>query len=65
MTTAMMSMTTARITAPVSLLATIANLFRGARQFEQMFDLSDRQLAARGLTRDELVRGYISGLGQN
>lgn len=65
MTTAIMSLTTARITAPVSLLSTIANLFRGARRFEQLFDMSDSQLAARGMTRDGLVRSYITGLGHN
>lgn len=37
--------------------------FADARRHEALFALSDAQLAARGLSRDGLVKSYIGGLG--
>lgn len=35
----------------------------GAGRFEYLFALTERELAQRGLDRQRLVRGYVSGLG--
>ncbi len=34
-----------------------------ANRYNYLFQMTDAELAARGLSRDALVRGYISGLG--
>lgn len=64
-----MSAATATFTRPLSFslgfLGRFAKLFGDARRFEQLFDMSDAELAARGLSRDELVRSYIAGRGLN
>jgi len=46
-------------------LGRFTQLFSHAKRYEQLFEMSDAQLAARGLSRDGLVRSYISGLGLN
>ena len=42
-----------------------AKYFRQAKRYEQLFAMNEAQLAARGLSRDGLVRCYITGLGHN
>ena len=44
-------------------LKSAAYTFATARRFEALFDMSDHELAARGLNRDGLVKSYIEGLG--
>jgi len=46
---------------PFALLGTLATSFGRARRYEHLFSLSDAELTRRGLSRDDLVRGYISG----
>ncbi|NRB00599.1 MAG: hypothetical protein HRU32_12390 [Rhodobacteraceae bacterium] len=41
------------------------SLFRSARRFEALFSMTDRELAARGYSREALARSYVSGLGAN
>ncbi len=50
---------------PLKALADFARLFLYARRYEQLFEMNDAQLAARGLSRDGLVRSYITGLGHS
>jgi len=50
---------------PLALLHSISESFGRARRFEQLFSLSEAQLAARGMDRDALVRTYIAGLAHN
>ncbi len=52
-----------RTSNPLKPIVEFARLFGRARRYEQLFAMSDTQLAARGLTRDGLVRSYITGLG--
>ena len=47
---------------PFQAIAQFGRLFTYARRYEQLFAMSDVELAARGLTRDGLVRSYITGL---
>ena len=68
-------MSTATATAPslsarplmrgLAFLASLPGFLRHAQRYEQLFEMSDAQLQARGLSRDALVRSYISGLGLN
>jgi hypothetical protein len=44
-------------------LAFLVRLIVDANRFEKLFMLSDRQLAARGVERQRLVRGYLRDLG--
>lgn len=44
-------------------LAFFARLIIDANRFEKLAMLSDRQLAARGIDRQRLVRGYLRDLG--
>jgi hypothetical protein len=44
-------------------LAFFARLVVGANGFAKLFGLSDRELTARGLDRQRLVRGYLRDLG--
>lgn len=46
-------------------VSTFFRLFARARRFEQLFEMSDAELARRGLSRDALVRSYISGIALN
>jgi hypothetical protein len=43
-------------------LAFFARLIISANRFEKHFMLSDRELAARGMDRQRLVRGYLRDL---
>ena len=42
--------------------AVFARVIVDANRFEKLFMLSDRELAARGMDRQHLVRSYLSGL---
>lgn len=44
-------------------LAFFARLIVSANRFKKHFMLSDRELAARGMDRQRLVRGYLHDLG--
>ena len=46
-------------------LAFFVRLIVSANRFEKLVMLSDRELAARGLERQRLVRGYLRDLGAN
>lgn len=44
-------------------LAFFVRLVVNANRFEKLFLMSDRELAARGIDRQRLVRGYLRDLG--
>jgi hypothetical protein len=44
-------------------LAFFARLVIEANRFEKLVMMSDRELAARGLDRQRVVRGYLRNLG--
>ena len=46
-------------------LAFFVRLIVSVNRFEKLVMLSDRELAARGLERQRLVRGYLRDLGAN
>ena len=50
---------------PFGAVASFFQLVSGARRFEQLFQLTDAELDARGLNRQALVRSYINGLTHN
>lgn len=51
--------------APFAAITEFGRLFAHARRYEQLFAMSDAQLAARGLDRDGLSKAYISGIPHN
>lgn len=40
----------------------LINLFRAPGRFEALFSMSDRELTARGYSREGLARSYVTGL---
>jgi hypothetical protein len=50
---------------PITLLGSVAASFRSARRYEHLFAMSDAELNRRGLNREELVRGFISGMAHS
>ena len=46
------------------LVRSFAEVFSLALRYERLFDLSDAELEARGLTRDALAKGFIDEAGR-
>lgn len=44
-------------------LGNLVTRFAGAGRHEELFSLSDAQLAARGYSRDGLMRSFMAGRG--
>ena len=40
--------------------ADLNRLFSASIEYERLFELSDRELSTLGLTRDDLVRGFLA-----
>jgi hypothetical protein len=49
------------LTHPFALLGAFAASLGKSSRYEHLFSLSDADLARRGLNRDGLVRGFITG----
>lgn len=49
----------------IASLKTALKSLSQARRYELLFDLTDGELAARGLSREALTRSYIAGLAHN
>jgi hypothetical protein len=50
----------------MSMVKRVSSLFESltaANHYNYLFQMSDNELAARGLSRDALARSYISGIG--